>query len=298
MNNEEKVIAVLWALMGGRDFLQGKGLVGRIAEKAGIDPLEAKMTLGKLARKGITEGVSEHGEAFGRVSLTIEAPKREEPISLVRWREALRVTGIDESEAVKLAPCHDRLDGFSDEDMKALAIGLMNLKNNLSNEIGKPRFIVSADYLMGSSKLLGALPSAALRDFGIDLNSFTDTIHQVVVAGPENPEAVLLIENPHSFEAAVASGCAERIALVITYGYGLSRASESFGKALVEAVDQPQSIIPLVRHGNPPSPEKLLSHPKIMFWGDLVRIPALLDHLNQLKLISGLIQGNCQYHCS
>jgi len=66
MNIEDKVIATLWTLMGGRDFLQGKGLVGRVAEKAGIDPLEAKMTLGKLARKGITEGVSEHGETFGR----------------------------------------------------------------------------------------------------------------------------------------------------------------------------------------------------------------------------------------
>lgn len=116
MNIEEKVIAALWSLMGRRDFLQGKGLVGRVAEKAGIDPLEAKMTLGKLARKGIIEGVSVHGEAFGRVSLTIEAPKREEAVSLVRWREALRKTGLDDREVEMLAPCHDRLDGFSDAD--------------------------------------------------------------------------------------------------------------------------------------------------------------------------------------
>lgn len=271
MNIEDKVIAALWTLMGGRDFLQGKGLVGRIAEKAGIDPLEAKITLGKLARKGVIIGVSEKGEAFGRVSLTIEAPKREEPVSLIRWREALRAIKMDESEAAMLATCHDRLDGFSDTDMRDLASGLKGLKSAQETERNTPRFVVSAKYLLGSSKMLGSLPAPALKAFGIDIDAFPDAITQVVIAGPENPEAVLLIENPHSFEEAIAAGCAERIALVVTYGYGLSRSGEAYGNSLTEAVAQADRLVPLIRKGNPPSTKTLLWHPKILFWGDLDR---------------------------
>lgn len=271
MNAEEKVIATLWALMGAQNFLQGKGLVGRIAEKSGIAPLETKMTLGRLARKGVVKGVSEHGEAFGRVSLTIEPPKREVPISLVRWREALRAAGLDGSDAETLAPCHERLDDFSDADLRDLAIGLVALKSSQGEERNTPRFVVSAKYLLGSSKILGALPIPTLKAFGIDIDSFPDAIPQVIVAGPETPEAVLLIENPHSFEEVVAAGCADRIALVVTYGYGLSRSGEAYGNSLLEAVTQADRLVPLTRKGNPPSPKALFKHSKILFWGDLDR---------------------------
>jgi hypothetical protein len=303
MNIEEKVIEVLWTLMGGRDFLQGKGLVGRIAEKADIDPLEAKMTLGKLARKGITIGVSEQGEAFGRVSLTIEAPKRKEPTSLVSWRKALLSTGLDEGEAETLAPCHDRLDGFSDADMRDLARGLMALKSAQEAERSTPRFVVSAKYLLGSSKMLGSLPVLSLKAFGIDIDPFPDAIPQVVVAGPENPEAVLLIENPHSFEEAIAAGCADRLALIVTYGYGLSRSGEAYGNSLTEAVAQADRLIPLIRKGNPPSPKTLFGRPKILFWGDLDReglriyaslrkgLPALRASALYLPMVEAMERG-------
>ena len=271
MSIEKKVIAALWTLMGRRDFLQGKGLVGRIAEKAGIDPLEAKMTLGKLARKGIVEGVSEHGETFGRVSLTIQSPNREEPVSLIRWRDALRAAGIDESEVATLVPCHDRLDGFSDADLRDLASGLKGLKSAQGEERNTPRFVVSAKYLLGSSKMLGSLPAPALKAFGIDIEAFPDAIPQIIVAGPDNPEAVLLIENPHSFEEAIAAGCADRIALIVTYGYGLSRSGEAYGNGLSDAIEQADRLVPLIRKGNPPSPKTLLGHSKILFWGDLDR---------------------------
>lgn len=303
MNVDEKVIAALWTLMGGRDFLQGKGLVGRVAEKAGIDPLEAKMTLGKLARKGITKGISEHGEAFGRVSLAIEAPKREEPVSLIRWQEALRSIKMDESEAAMLAPCHDRLDGFSDADMRDLASGLRGLKLAQEREKNTPRFVVSAKYLLGSSKMLGSLPAQSLKAFGINIDAFQDAIPQLVVAGPENPEAVLLIENPHSFEEAIAAGCVEKIALVVTYGYGLSRWGEAYGNSLIDAVEQAHRLVPLIRKGNPPHPKTLLGHSRILFWGDLDReglriyaslrkgLPALRASALYLPMVKAMERG-------
>lgn len=102
MITEAQLIEVLWSLMGKRFSLQRKGLIGRIAAKAGIDPLEAKLVLGKLARQGMIEGVSHHGEAFGRVSLNIEIPEKNEPESLISWRDAMRASGLTDEEVLAL----------------------------------------------------------------------------------------------------------------------------------------------------------------------------------------------------
>lgn len=271
MSVDEVTIAALQDLIGKRNYVQGRNLHHRIADKVGIDPFEAAMSLGRLARQGVVTGVTDRGEASGRVSLTIPMPEKSEPISLIRWREALHTSGLTESDAKSLIPCHDRLDGFSDADMGDLARGLSALRTNQERDRGTPRFVLSAKYLLGSSKILGNLPASALRSFGIDIDSYPDAIPQVVVAGPANPEAVLLIENPHSFEEAVAAGCAENIALIVTYGYGLSRSGDAYGNALTEAVEQADRLVPLVRRGSPPAPRILLRHPRIFFWGDLDR---------------------------
>jgi len=303
MKIEDKVIRTLLTLMGERDFLQGKGLVRRVAKKASIDPMDAKMVLGKLARQGIVEGVSGHGEPVGRVTLTIEVPIHKESISIIKWREALRSTGMDESETEALASCHDKLDDFSDADLRDLARGLKILKSVQKEERNTPRFVVSAKYLLGSSKILGSLPSASLKGFGIDVDSFPDAVPHLVVAGPENPDAVLLIENPHSFEEAIAAGCSDRVALVVTYGYGLSRSGEAYGNSLATLIEQADRLIPLIRKGNPPPPKLLFTHPKIMFWGDLDReglriyiqlqkqIPALRASAIYIPMIEAMKMG-------
>jgi hypothetical protein len=258
MSGDERVIAILQDLMGNREFLQGKNLTRRVAEKAGIDHIDAMLALGRLAKRGIVTNVTDRGETFGKVFLTIAAPVKREPASLTRWRAAMSASGMDEAETETLASCHDRLDGFSDADMRDLARGLSAMRSNQKADTRIPRFVLSAKYLLGSSKILGSLPVPALRAFGIDIDSFPNAISQVIVAGPENPEAVLLIENPHSFEEAIAAGCAEKLALVVTYGYGLSRSGEAYGNSLAEAFEQADRLVPLVRMGNPPSPKTLL----------------------------------------
>ena len=205
MNHEEKVISALHGLMGGRNFLQGKGLAGRVAEKAGLNSVEAKIVLGKLARQDIVKGVSFHGEAFGRVSMMLAAPAIKEPLSLVRWREAMISCGLTEGENQALSACHDRLEGFCDADLRELAQGLSALREAQGQVKGVPLFVVSSRYLLGSSKLLGSLSAYSLRSFGIDIDSFPGAVPQIVTAGPNNPQAVVLIENPHSFEEAVAA---------------------------------------------------------------------------------------------
>ena len=271
MSVDERVVTALHDLMGKKNFLQGKNLAHRVSDKAGIEPLEAKHVLGRLARQGILIGVTDRGEAFGRVLLTVAAPVKQEPTSFICWKMAMKASGVTEDEMQALASCHDRLDGFSDADMRDLARGLLAMRSAQEQDKGTPRFVLSARYLLGSSKILGSLPVPALRTFGIDIDAMPDAIPQVIVAGPACPESVLLIENPHSFEEAVAAGCAERIALIVTYGYGLSRSGEAYGSSLTEAVEQAERLVPLVRFGNPPSPIALLGHSRIHFWGDLDR---------------------------
>ncbi|AJY38069.1 hypothetical protein BW21_6354 (plasmid) [Burkholderia humptydooensis] len=271
MNGEENIVGVLRKLMAGRDSLQPRGLIERISDASGISPIAVKLALGKLSRQGAIRGVSSHGEAIGRVSLTMAKPNPELPESHIRWDHALRSSGLTDGEVSALVPCHDRLAGFSDTDLVALTQGLLTLRAQQVAERGVPAFVRSARYLLGSSKLLGSLPAAALRAFGIEIDSFPDAPSYLLVAGPEVPEAVLLIENPHSFEEALASGCASSVALVATYGYGLSRFGEAYGNALIETVSASAGQIPLVRAGNPPAPGVLLNHSRIRFWGDLDR---------------------------
>lgn len=268
---DERLIAALRELMGNRKFLQGNGLLKRLAEKTAADPVDVKLGLGRLARQDIVTGVSHHGEPFGRVSLNLPVCPREEPASLMRWRRALRAGGLAEQEVEALCPCHEHLNDFPESDSERLVDGLSRLRADQAAVKGTPRFILSARYLLGSSKLLNYLPAAALRAFGIDIDAIPDAPPYVLTAGPANPEGVLLIENPHSFEEAVASGCAKKMALVATFGYGLSRSGDAFGKSLVASVMDADVLVPLIRYGNPPTPAVLLKHPRIFFWGDLDR---------------------------
>lgn len=270
MTPEERVVPILQNMMGKKNFLQGKGLVQRLSKEAGVNILEAKRLLARLAYQGIVVGVTNHGECFGRVFLTIEPPEKEEPQSLIRWLNVLKNSGLSEVDIKALLICHEKLEEFSDSDMCALAEGLVAMRDGQENEKGVPRFVISAKYLLASSKLLDALPATALKAFGLSIECFPGAIPYIVVAGPEKPEAVLLIENPHSFEEAFAAGCAKRIALVVTYGYGLSRNGEAFGNRLIDLVGQSYNrLIPLVRGGNPPSLDNLFAHPRIFYWGDL-----------------------------
>lgn len=271
MINDESMIGALHSLMGEREFLQPKGLIRRIADKTSTNPVDVRIALGKLARQGILEGVTHHGEPISRVSLTVAPPPIIEPETLSAWRRALHSCDLTADEMLALAPCHDRLQGFSDADLANLAKGLLALRNDQEATRGTPRFVLSARYLLGSSKLLNALPAPALRAFGIAIDTIPDAPPYVMVAGPLDPVAVLLIENPHSFEEAVAAGCAERVALIATFGYGLSRSGEAFGNSLVESIGMADQLVALVRCGDPPPPSTLLRHPEIFFWGDLDR---------------------------
>lgn len=272
--DDESILEALHGLMGERSFLAGSTLLARLAKACSTSPGTVRLALARLAQQHppVITGVSSHGEPFGRVRLLVDAPVQPRAPSLGRWRTALQASGLDDADIQALLPCHEALEELAPEDLRAVAAGLLRMREGQAADAGRPRFVLSARYLLGSSKLLGALPSGALRAFGIDLSLFPDAPPYVVVAGPPEPEAVVLIENPHAFEEVVRSGAAERVACITTFGYGLTRAGDAYGRQLADLVTaQGLTLIPLVRSGSPPPIAAMLVHAALYFWGDLDR---------------------------
>lgn len=293
--NRELIKKAMIDRIGQSSFLLGKILIAELQSETGLDTMSVRDSLATLAREKWLSGVAINtGIPTGRVYIIGEIPKRPDALSLVRWRIVMSNAGLNETDITHLLPCHEKLHDMDEADMLLLANGLLSLRKNQSEYTGVPKFIVSANSLLGSSKILGNLPAKALRAFGINIDLFTDSPSYMVVAGYANPKAVLLIENPHAFEVAVESKVISKVTLIATFGYGLSRSDDSFGKQLAEIVESGKAMIPLVRKGNPPSLDELFAHENLFFWGDLdaegVRIfERLKTQLPQLKQ-SGLNQ--------
>jgi hypothetical protein len=285
------VQAAIWHLMGTtRTCLRPTALISRVATETGLDPIEVKITLGALSRNKWLEGITSDGTPIGNVTATAPRPTLAVAPSLMAWRKAIVETGLSDSDLLALEDVHPKLHGLSASDLKAIAAGLSSIRLGKDTLNGMPSFIVSAHHLMGSSKLLASLAPTSLRQFGIDTNEFNDAPPYVVVAGPCDPISVILIENPQAFEWAIRAGIADRHALIVTFGYGLSRKGDDFGKQLAELIENRKSLlIPLVRTGSPASLDNLLAHTNLLFWGDLdpegLRIfERLRKRLPQLKL--------------
>ncbi len=289
MSREELLLEQMHAMLGGRAFLQGATLISRLAKRTGLHPVDVKLGLARLSLSGKVTGITNQGDTHQRVTVTVPAPLQEISPSEALWQSAMRRAGLGLTDMAALLACHEKIADFSSADMEALAAGLLALRAAARDEAGTPKFILSARYLLGSSKLLGQLPGVALTRFGIDLKAYPDAPPYVVTAGPAQPRAVVLVENPQAFDAAVGAGAAADVAFMVTFGYGLSRNSEDFGNQLLASVPYSDGLIPLVRQGQPPSPRSLLAHPRIFFWGDLDReglriYEGLRQRIPQLRL--------------
>ncbi|MGM0785296.1 MAG: Wadjet anti-phage system protein JetD domain-containing protein [Pseudomonadota bacterium] len=152
------------------------------------------------------------------------------------------------------------LGSWSLEDRLALAEGLRRLANDLPGAYALSPFVASARYLMGSSKLLEALPVELVRAFGIEPASFQPPETWLLASIPEQPEGLLLIENAQSFTQACRVACDKRLALVCTFGYGLSLANALAGGDRVRLVGQGTASVTL---------SELLDLPSPTYWGDL-----------------------------
>ncbi|RTR05412.1 Wadjet anti-phage system protein JetD domain-containing protein [Halomonas nitroreducens] len=193
-----------------------------------------------------------------------------------------------------------RLDDWSLVDQQRLVEGLRRLAGDLPDAYGLSAKAASARYLLGSSKLLEALPGELVRSFGIEPRDFRAAPLWLLAAMPEAPEGLLLIENPQSFAQACRVGLDRRLALVCSFGYGLS-----LGEVMVD----PTAVRLVGEQGLAHDLTTLLALPSATYWGDLdpeglriyrrlkARLPALrLSALLEPMAASLATQGGHPLH--
>lgn len=246
---------------------KASGLVEKAATSLKMDLLDVREAFrllrarGDLAYRPDIAGLPYSG------FVVIKRAIPEEPLSLTRWRCALVESEVRKDLVESLLPAHLLFDDMVDDDLRRVAIGLQAVA--VSTPHRHFGFEVSARHLLGSSKILGALPESVRRALGVaDLSPVP---RYIVVAAPSRPKAVLLIENSTCFEEAVRAGLHEEIGLVAAHGYGLNHHADSAsGRALADIISA-GDVAMVTRGGTPPEWPVLTSHPQLLFWGDLDR---------------------------
>ena len=219
--------------------------------------------------------------------VTITPPARAELPSAIAWRAVLESRNVDAELLSALLPAHELFADLDKSELLPILDGLLRVREISEHPHGSFGFSVSAREILGSSKILDRLPHSARRILGVA--KLPATPRYVVVAGPPEPEAVLLIENSTTYEEAVRAGLSVSVALIAAYGYGLNMMSDSAaGWALVESLTNGRCEV-LSRSGQDHRLACLLEHPKLYFWGDLdregLRIAiALRSKFPQMKL--------------
>ncbi|PZQ31857.1 MAG: hypothetical protein DI562_04645 [Stenotrophomonas acidaminiphila] len=246
-----------------------QGIAQRAAKGLGTDPVSVFDAFRELKAAGL---VSYSADTMGvpyAGYLIVTAEQISVSEAAAAWQAALTLEEVDPELARVLAPCHAIFEDLDTSDMRLAIRGLLRVRETSEASAGDFGFCVSAREILGSSKVLARLPIAALKLLGID--RLPATPRYVVVAGPAEPAAVLLIENTTSFEMAVRAGLDRELALVAAYGYGLNIHSDSSaGLALLDSVTIGRCEV-LSRSGQGHALPRLLAHPKLFFWGDLDR---------------------------
>jgi hypothetical protein len=245
-------------------------VMARLCADIANDPVALRKALQHLKSEGRLVFTAEmRGEPISPF-ITVIRPVVDVPPHADRWRTALEGADLPKTSMAALHPLYTALEDFNAHHMEVLLAGLRKLRDEQHLVAGQPSFVVSASYLMGSSKLLSMLDGKSLRIFGIDIDKFTARTPYVMVGGGgETPQTVILVENPIAFEAAIQSTASIQHAFVCTFGFGLSNSASEYGNQLAGAIETGGAILLRRTEGLHTSFEKLIQHPEIHFWGDL-----------------------------
>lgn len=298
-----------WLLKKARNNTSGKvratGLTANLCRDIINDPIEIRKSLDNLRRDGKVEySATSNGEPISAYIIVI-APAVEVKEHEMRWIDALKESDLNESEIIALAPLYVAMEGINSDQMKSVITGLTKLRSDQPSLFGNPIFNISAKYLIGSSKLLSSLNNRALKTFGIEIDRFVDRPPYIIVGGnSNNPEAVILVENPISFETAIQSSASLRCAFVCTFGFGLSNQGNDYGNQLAGAIESGSSKLLHRNEGKWKDLNSLLSHQNLHFWGDLdmagiqiyERIATKLPHVNLSALYRPMLKALDSHH--
>lgn len=298
-----------WLLKKSRNSSSGKirtkSLISTLCQDIIYDPVEIRKSLDNLRRNGKVEySATTNGEPIS-VHITVNTPEAKIHEHETRWIDALRSSELNESDKGALRPLYTSMEGILDDQMISIIAGLIKLREDQTSLFGRPLFNISARYLIGSSKLLSTFNSRSLKNFGIDINRFPDRPPYIIIGGNgKDPEAVILVENPISFETAIQSSAGVRCAFICTFGFGLSHQGNDYGNQLAGAIESGSSMLLHRNEGNWKDFNSLLAHHNLHFWGDLdmaglqiyERIAAKLPHISLSALYSPMLKALDSHH--
>lgn len=252
--------------MTSGESVRTKTVMEGLASRMGLDLIELKGAVRELYRAKLLKYQADSQDLPVSGLITIVRPIVEESAHEQIWDLVLSKTDMGSGQQDALRALHAKLIDLSVGDMQVLADALAELASAAgSSAIADAGFNVSARQLMGASKVLANLPPKMLQGLGLPARLQISSPRYVICAGPPAPHATLLIENPRAFENAVRSGLSETVALVCTYGFGLSYLGQAWTSDVLHA-DRPVQI---VRAGEPPALEQLLQAENVYLWADL-----------------------------
>ena len=261
----EIVLTQLRKMAGNSGRLQTSSCMPKLARVLELSRLIVDEAIRDLYRAGLLQYQADHRElpASGFISVVRESATTSP--QEVAWEQALAGSGLSKEITVELSGLSSSLNGMPPEDLNALARVLRRLSEADSVCFDDAGFNVSARHLLGSSKVLSMMSGRMMDSLGLPSRLRNSSPRYVICAGPPNPIATLLIENPRAFENAVRCGLSAEVALICTYGFGLSHLGQDWEH---DSATHERPIL-IVREGSPPPLIDLFRATNVFFWGDL-----------------------------
>lgn len=251
--------------MGNGSRVRANSVIDGLGRWLAVDQIEVKGAVRELYRVGLLRYTPDRQELPASGMIEIVRPEKTISFTEQEWGRVLDGNGRLCSTAKEaLRPFFCKVGDLSSDDMACLVDGLAGLASGGVN-LDDAGFNVSARTLMGGSKVIANLDSKMLQAIGLPARLKTSSPRYVICAGPANPEATLLIENPRAFENAVRSGLGDFLTLVCTYGFGLSY----LGQAWREDAHTEDKPIQIIRAGTPGQLTSLLLADRVFLWADL-----------------------------
>jgi len=276
---------IIRKLAKGRTCLLPGPIFKRLTTESGMNSIRLKNAMYFLRENGeIISAQWDREWGIPAAKLYLNLPPLPVEPYITEWCDLVSASSFSEDAQAALSKpaVAEKFKDMPQEERRRLMEALQHLVvSQESIPKGAAMYDVSAKYLMGSSKLLSTLGDKLLTAVGFDVSRFSKGPRYIAVAGPRNPKAVILVENPHAFETAAMAGT--DCAFACSYGFGLAIDRDArHGELLVENLtNRCDQIIRLVRAGDPPDIPELLGHPNLFFWGDLD--PAGFMIYSQLK---------------
>lgn len=262
-----QVLSALRRMAGVSGRLRTSSAIAKLCMALGLPRVGVNEALRELYRSGLVSYQPDGQQLPASGYITVQAAAVEPAAHETLWRQALEDARVESGAAVILAQLAPAVADMNATDMQVLARALQALKGISAESTDDAGFNVSARHLMGSSKVLARLSRQMLAAAGLPGRLHAPSPRYILCAGPSEPVATLLIENPRAFENTIRSGLTDEVAIVCTFGFGLSYlGSELWAGDQVPQHDRP---IRIVRDGTPPPLGQLLAADKVFLWADL-----------------------------